>query len=254
MYLVYVDESSSPQKAGGGVSYAFLIIHDQKIKETDGKLEIFAQEMYDKHTLIVTPSVYSSSVDYEYWKQYSRFIEIHATELFGGKNKYHSIRQEIRKSIYQEYIDTICKLDIAVILGCTKNVSPNGTDTRLFERCLSEVDKYVGLQPDKNFMLISDKGHEDFVRMQQEYLKKNNIHDSYIIDPPLFANSHESKFIQIADILAYSICKNENPEPNQKKWKKDVLKNAIEEKIAKSILDTRAFKKDKRNLGIVRTY
>lgn len=184
-------------------------------------------------------------------------FELHATKLCRGAGRYPvNHNRGFRAQLFYEAIGKIEKLDGLQVMNASIERSANIKDRlKLFENILNRIN--VTLR-NKNGIcnLICDEGNEVKRRELVRAMKQRNLINVWgkikdmpldrIIGDPSFIDSKDSHFIQIADLVAFSLLRNEHPLANTHEF----VKTAFEQ--LDKVLIKEASRRDPRGKGIVR--
>ncbi len=157
--------------------------------------------------------------------------ELHATEFVAGRGRYapKDISKYVRTQIFSEVLKFIATLPEIEIINVKIKVPgcPVDPHLRAFERLLNRIQ--ASLEDHKTEgLLILDEGKEGMLRKTAREMaainfipskygawdgghRSKNIALSRLVEDPLFKASHNSYFLQLADIVAFSLLKREVP-------------------------------------------
>ena len=150
--------------------------------------------------------------------------EFHATEFVAGRGRLgpNIVTKHRRSQIFISAMHLLTQMPVKIFISC-RSSNPKWA----FDRLLTRVHKTVGLSGNKA-VLIWDAGKESeitkTVRRLQVY---NPIFTSYgannnpitnIIEDPVFKDSKQSYFIQLADFVAYALLRREQPLASKNKY------------------------------------
>ena len=233
--LIYIDESYDEQN----YAYSAIFVPVEQWNEIFQKVLLWRQGLHKTHGVDVNG-------------------EIHSTEFVGGRGQPITNRdRSYRAQLFNSFLKEIENLPhIRIINGITNNKLHHET---LFEYVVTRINNT--LKYDKSLgILICDEGNENkLISMVRRMKKENNIWSSYyigvqrscpldhIIEDPLFKTSKSSYFIQIADMVAYSLLRNEHPVEGKTLADVQSAFENLDKVLVKS-----AFSKDPRHKGIVR--
>lgn len=235
VYLIYIDESYDETH----YAYSAVFVPIDKWKEILQKVVEWRTDLQ---------KIYGIDIN----------SEIHSTEFVGGRGNPSSNRdKKYRARLFNGFLKEIEKLPyVRIINGIT-------ADKRRYETLFKYFVTRINNTLSKNNaygVLICDEGDEGKLVSMVRKLKKENLiwskysfgeHRScpldHIIEDPLFKTSKSSYFIQISDMVAFSLLRNEKPIIG--KTLPDVQK-AFDN--LDKVLVKEAFGKDYRGKGIVR--
>lgn len=175
-------------------------------------------------------------------------IELHATNFVAGRGEPLRTRDKLfRAELFYEAIGRIEAMsDIKIINDFTNNKKEH---IKLFEKMLNKINDM--LKAYKGFgVLICDEGNEKKLTSTMRKMKRHNhmpdIFDNYghnstlgniflerIIEDPLFKNSKSSYFIQLADMVAFSLLRNKVPIEGSTKPKVQEAFNQLNQVLVK---------------------
>ena len=210
MHLFYIDASG---EQGKYYVYTALAIHDGKWRPAFNKIKKFRQELKKDYGL---------RVDYE----------LHAWKFLSGKGDLGpKLRtKESRYEVFQKTLEFMCTVD-----GFRLFNSVNVNEQYAFERMVNRIERTMKERKSRA-MLICDEGEEQtFIRRirkmnvfnhipsnrgawSDDGTKTRNITLEHIIEDPIFKNSEESYFVQLADFCAYALLRMDRPIPDKAKY------------------------------------
>ena len=235
VFLIYIDESYDPRY----FAYAAVFVPVDKWNDIFQKLLSWRQSLHKNHGIDAN-------------------AEIHSTEFVGGRGQPITNRDKnYRAKLFNSFIKEIENLPhIRIINGITIDKRRH---EKLFKYFVTRINNT--LQKHNAYgILICDEGDESkLISMVRRLKKENQIWSCYslgesrscpldhIIEDPLFKTSKSSYFIQMADMIAFSLLRNEHPiqghtMPEVQKAFENLDKVLVKE----------AFAKDPRRKGIVR--
>lgn len=239
-YLIYIDESYDESH----FAYSAMFVPAFEWNHYFGQLLQWRHNWFDQHQI---------PLDYE----------LHATKFVGGRGEFPSNRNKTyRGDLFFEAIGRIESIDgIQVINGITTDKKKH---LLLFEYILNRINRTLEAK-DSYGILVCDEGNENRLtsivrRMKKENHIPSSAYHYYwngtsarnlplqrIIEDPLFKTSKSSYFIQLADLLAFSLLRNERPLHGR------TLPAVISafDQLDKTLI-REAFSGDKRQKGIVR--
>lgn len=167
----------------------------------------------------------------EFRDEFSLFIrkELHASDFVAGRGRAGSttISMYDRSRIFRRLIESIHELPEARV--CT-SILPAKNKQWALERLLNRCEKALRARQ-AHGVLISDAGNEGDIRALMRRMRRSNqipsrsgawgstksatknIPITQLIEDPVFRDSSESYFIQLADFLAFSLFRREHPTP-----------------------------------------
>lgn len=239
MYLIYLDESYDETH----YAYSAMFINAFRWNEYFNHLLEWRMDWFKSHQVALD-------------------TELHATNFIAGRGQPHHNRDKAyRASLFYEAIGRIEAMrDIKIINAITENKKKYKT---LFGWMLTRINKT--LEAHNSFgILICDEGNENeltsivrtmkkenYVPDQLMYYgfngRKRNLPLERIIEDPLFKTSKSSYFIQLSDMVAFSLLRNEKPITGSTQPKVQTAFDQLDKSLVKV-----AFKADTRGKGIIR--
>jgi hypothetical protein len=239
-YLIYIDESYDETH----YAYSAMFVPAFQWNQYFDKLVAWRREWFEIHQI---------PLDYE----------LHATKFVGGRGEFPTNRdKDYRAALFNEAIGRIEEIDegLKIINGITKSKKRHMI---LFEYMLNRINSTLKYHQSYG-VLICDEGNENKLTATVRKMKKeNHIPDRIdmygyngasrnlplerIIEDPLFKTSQSSYFIQLADLLAFSLLRNEKPLDGSTL---EAVRTAFE-RLDKTLVKV-AFKADPRGKGIIR--
>lgn len=239
MYLIYIDESYDETH----YAYSALFINAFKWNEYFNSIINWRKDWFQNH-------------------QISLETEIHATDFIAGRGQPHHNRDKIyRSELFHEAIGRIENMhDVKVINAITNDKKKH---MLLFDWMLTRINNTLKAN-NAYGVLICDEGNENKLTSVVRTMKKSNhIPDRVdfyghnnavrnlplerIIEDPLFKTSKSSYFIQLVDMLAFSLLRNEKPVLGSTL---PLVQTAFEQ--LDNVLVKIAFKNDTKKKGIIR--
>jgi len=201
LYFVYIDESYDETH----YAYSAIFINAFAWNDTFKDVVNWRKKWFDQHNI---------PLDYE----------LHATKFVGGRGEFPSNRNKtFRADLFFEAIGFIEGISgIFIINAITSNKRSHLT---LFEYMLNRISRTLQTKGAIG-ILICDEGNEHKLTAKVRQMKKRNwipndsglypsgsrnIPLERIIEDPLFKTSKSSYFIQLADFVAFSLLRNEQP-------------------------------------------
>ncbi|HEY0323090.1 MAG TPA: DUF3800 domain-containing protein [Pyrinomonadaceae bacterium] len=226
MYLIYVDESGdSGRKAGGTPFFVIsgIIIHESYWNE------VFQSMIYLRRRWSMMYGI-------------PQRISLHATDIVNGHGDYHhsqyGLSTDNRFAIYYDALEFLASLKdkIHILNVFIRKDKILKADLDVFEwgwkffiqRFHNSIDTGGVLFQEKNYgMLVTDRTHDDHLRklLRQmrafNYIKSKvagttpyyNVLTTRVLDDPVPRNSRHSYFIQMADLVAFSLARRDYPRP-----------------------------------------
>jgi hypothetical protein len=234
MYLVYIDESYDT----GFFAYSAVFVPAFDWYKVFNKVTKWREYLFKTY-----------SIELEY--------ELHSTKFIRGEGQPHNNRdKKFRAILFNDFFKTFESIiGVLVINGITVKENRN----KLFEYTLNRIDTCL-FRNNAYGILICDEGNEgNLISIQRQMRKSNYIPSkincgetinsplSRIIEDPLFKTSNSSYFIQIADMIAFGLLRNEHP---VEKSTLPEVANAFDN--LDKILVKEASSKDYKKKGIIR--
>jgi hypothetical protein len=239
MYLIYVDESYDQTH----YAYSAIFINAFRWNEYFNHLLEWRMDWFKNHQVALDK-------------------ELHSTDFIAGRGQPHHNRDKVyRASLFYEAIGRVEAMrDIKIINAITENKKNHQT---LFNWMLTRINNT--LKANNAFgILICDEGNENELTSIVRKMKKENYIpdrlDCYgfnggkrnlplerIIEDPLFKTSKSSYFIQLSDMIAFSLLRNEKPIAGSTQSKVQAAFDQLDQSLVKI-----AFKSDRRRKGIIR--
>jgi hypothetical protein len=187
--------------------------------------------------------------------------EFHATKFVAGRGNLGALVTKNRRArIFDETLDFIAsRTNVRILNTCV----PRAHETRAFERLVDRLNVGAGKHiPPTHVMIISDEGknYNSLVRRMRRY---NPVHSRFgawasggivqnrpitrVVEDIVYRDSRHSQFIQLADFCAFALLRSENPVASRSYYGLDKSFDRL-----RAVLQTKAFAKDPRGLGIIR--
>lgn len=198
MYLLYLDESGEPSNWVDHTHFVIggVAVHEGQVSDLIQKLKVIQERHF--------PGV-------------SVPIEFHATHIKHAKGLFNSFsynkREEILQEIYGLIRDTgfpnIIVFAAALSIDAAKSATQVRSDT--FEEVCSEFNNFLiwqhRLGHTAKGLVIIDKNREDQYRnlLGSFQTKTKYGYLGNVIDIPYFAQSHQTRMLQLADFCAYAV-------------------------------------------------
>jgi hypothetical protein len=228
MYLIYVDESGTIDiQDSENFVLAGLIINEAGWFEADKKVKDLKNKYF--------PNNLGS-------------IEIHMSEIVNGNNNFHQMSREQRAGLINDIFEMIKTLDIRIVYSVVKKKKlltnlhiRNWSYKILFERLcyqLNDLNTTKGTIQYGLLLLdsICKKRDAEIWGGVTDLLKDGSGYEEnkFLIEGPVFVESHLRSPMQIIDCIAYVI--NYHYKENKRE---DEINNALEN--AFSIIDSKIF-------------
>ena len=237
MFFVYIDDSGDERVR----CYSALVVHESKWKECHALIRAHRRALKVSDKMFVTK-------------------ELHATEFVAGRGKIGAdvVTKARRGEIYRETLQMIAGLPKVRMFNaiCAKN-----KEKVLFEYLINRINRTMA-EWKSHAVIVHDEGKDftSLVRRMGVYnpiksrlgcwsdgKEYRNFPTDRILEDIFFRKSHKSDFIQMADLCAYALFRNEHPLPSKAKYG---INTAFE--CLYPICIRAANGKDVRKLGIIR--
>ena len=194
--------------------------------------------------------------------------ELHATDFIAGRGNLGAMVTKWRRArIFDEAMDFLASWDRLKILNACV---PRANEELAFERLIDRLNRHMEKKsnfleegdPEAQVIIIVDQG-KDYTGMVRRMRRFNFIPSKFgwwpgagqaknkpitrVIEDLVFRDSRRSSFIQLADFCAYALLRSENQLASKNKYGVHLAFNRL-----RPVLETRAFGKDPRKLGIIR--
>lgn len=237
MHFVYIDDSGDEKIR----CYSALILHESVWKEGYATLKEFRRSLKRSDGMFVTK-------------------ELHATEFVAGRGRVGNqiVPKGRRCELFRNTLGMIASLPKISLMNA---IAPRHQEKQVFERLVNRINKAMA-EWRSNALIIHDEGKDytSLVRRMSVYnpirsmygkwpggAEYKNIPTAHILEDIVFRQSHRSDFIQMADLCAYALFRNEYPLPSKTKYGLD---KAFE--ILHPICNKKAYARDPKRLGIIR--
>lgn len=198
MYLLYIDESGSPDDQAHPFVVGGLALQAQRVAAIRRDVEAIFAKHLDPHD------------------PHHRGLELHATELLGGKNRWRRIPRDVRMAIRDDVLrllgaQTAYHRLFAVVRspGAIKHADPL---ERVFEELLLRFSSFLARQripASRHGIVIADKAkYESTLQPMASKWRDDGTRFhrlTNIAEVPLFVDSAETRLIQLADFVAHSV-------------------------------------------------
>jgi hypothetical protein len=239
MWFAYIDESKDPGKF---CVYTALITSGDRLASTYQKVKTFRRELSRDHGIYMA-------------------YELHAWKFAPGRGRpaRRTILKDERAEIYRKILQFVVDSQAFVVVS-----SASTNPQYALERLVNRINKAAAVKSE-HALLFFDEGEEAEIRKRLRRMsvynpipskqgtwsytgqRTRNIPLDRILEDPIFKDSRQSYFIQLADFCAYACLRMERPIPNRSKYGYDniyeVLKPASRPFINPS---------DPRGMGIIR--
>jgi hypothetical protein len=237
LFLVYIDDSGDEHHR----CFSALIIHESVWREVRGRIRDFRRDLKTSDAIFITK-------------------ELHATDFVAGRGRIslEIVTKARRCEIFRETLRFIATLPkIQLING----FSTRAHEYEVFERMMNRVNRTMA-EWKSHALIICDEGKDytGLVRRMSIYnpiasqygvwpdgSKTRNIPTDRLVEDPVFRNSKQSVFIQLADFAAYALFRSEVPLASKAKYGLDLAFQELHPICLRA-----AFAKDPRQLGIIR--
>lgn len=234
MYLIYIDESYDDTH----FAYSAVFVPAFEWNRVFSDILKWRRDLFLVHRI---------PLDYE----------LHATDFVGGRGEPNENRdKDYRAGVFKNAFSVFEEINgISVMNGITRDKKSH---LKLFEYMLNRINRT--LEARNAFgVLVCDEGNENkLISIVRKMKKENDVPSQIntgqalnlplerIIEDPLFKTSKSSYFIQVADLIAFSLLRSEKAVESTRV---DV-RNAFD--VLNKVLIKQAFKNDPKQKGIVR--
>lgn len=145
-------------------------------------------------------------------------VELHGTEIQTGKKRWRNRLREERRHMMVDCLQLIAERNyirvFAAVVDPTKYTGSQSVTESMFEQISSRFDQYLSRVRRKRGesncgMILCDKTpSENAIQNYVAKFRENGHHWGSLhnmVDVPAFIDSKESRLIQLADLVAYSI-------------------------------------------------
>jgi len=230
MYFIYADESGDSGLSAGGTD--FFVITGLIVHETYWN-EIFKAFLDLRRNLSLTYGI-------------PQRIAFHATDIANGHGEYHHSRYGLtptdRFNIYREILEFLAQLSeirfLNVFIRKRRITAPMDLFEWAWQMFIQRFHTFLerggsGLAVDNDYgMLITDRTHDFQLRRLMRKLGAYNYVPSMfpglpprkllvtrVLDDPTSRESNHSYFVQMADIVAFSLARRDFPRHRLKHYK-----------------------------------
>lgn len=203
MWFAYIDESKDDNKF---FIYTAVVIKGDKWAMAFDKIKQFRKKLKDSYGIPVSQ-------------------ELHAWKFAAGKGSISNrpILKPERAKIFKEVLRFIIDCDcFGVVSSC------NVTEQYAFERLMNRINR-AAQEKEQNVLLFFDQGAETEITRRIRRMRVHNpipsrmgtwgaggdqtknIPLSNCVEDPIFKDSEQSYFIQLADFCAYALLRMERP-------------------------------------------
>jgi hypothetical protein len=210
MYLAYLDESYGTRLS----AMSLLLVPAEEWNATFDALHQFRRDLRNKDGIQVRR-------------------ELHATLFVNGRGRLGN-RMVPKSRRWDIFLEALFLLAGTPSLSLMGGVCLHGSELRLLERLVNRLQRKVK-SLDSQALLISDAGHElEYTRLVRRLRVYNPIPSAYgvwetgqtstnipadrIIEDPVFRDSRNSYFIQMADFCAYALLRREEPIADKRRF------------------------------------
>jgi hypothetical protein len=215
MWFAYIDESKDP---GRFYVYTALIMNADGWRGAFEKVKSFRRQLRDEHGIYLLK-------------------ELHAWKFAGGKGRpaKGTIGKLERSVVFRKVLRFIASSNTFVVAS-----SCNTNQQYAFERLINRLNRTArGLN--QNVVLFFDEGEERNIVSSVRRMKvfnhipsnrgvwwdtgatTKNITLDNIVEDPIFKDSEQSYFIQLADFCAYALLRMERPIASRTKYGYDTM-------------------------------
>ena len=239
MWFAYIDESKEP---GRFCAYTALITSGDRWASTFAKVKAFRQQLRDEHGVFLS-------------------YELHAWKFVPGRGR------PAKRAIYKDERAAIFKKTVQFVADCQSFVVVSSVSTSpefALERLVNRINKTASVRGEQA-LLFFDDGEEVELKKRLRRMsvynpipsnrgawastgkRTKNIPLDCILEDPIFKDSKDSYFIQLADVCAYACLRMERPIPSRTRYGIDTVYEALRP-VSRPFINHR----DPRGLGIIR--
>jgi len=192
-YIVYVDDSGDEKTA----VYTAILMPVEKWSENLTKWLVFRKNLFNTYDIPAS-------------------FELHATELIGGKTqpspsfKFGKSDLVKRQRVLELAVATVGTLDSVRIIS---KVVPHVTPEVCYSMLLSEIERVLAAEDSWAMLVVDGNGTEASHKVAHRALK---LSTRRIIEDPWHQESHLSQFVQMADIVSYTIFQAHSLRPSRR--------------------------------------
>lgn len=230
MYFCYVDESgdsgrhdpNDPEHTGS----AYFILSGLIVRDTHWKTTLDSLKSFRKHLA---------------QQAYLRYdVEFHCADLIDVHKvkEYSQISVPDRWKLIDRFAEVIgslaqCRLISVVINKVQSVLNPEDYATTAITKLYQAFDEFLKTQDDQHGVVFFDRANEQMINAHVRKLLRTgasgqtipNVTIGWIIEDPIFRVSHESMFIQAADVCTYTLKECLFPQSSRKKFNADKIYN-----------------------------
>ena len=199
MYFLYLDESGdfNNWKVNRNFVIAGVAIHE-------GQIEKYSQELEALQT--------------EFFPTIRIMVPFHGSQIMAGKEFFSDMTTENRMELFDRLYRVIGNsqfphlLLFGTVLDITRAESPTKDLGTVFSDVTIRFNSFLTRQFDVNKpnkgLVVIDQAHEERYReLFSEFKKQGTLYGSIrnIVDIPYFARSKDTRMLQLADLVAYSL-------------------------------------------------
>jgi hypothetical protein len=239
MWFAYIDESKDPGKF---YNYTALITTGDRWAATFDKVKAFRQELRRDHGIFLA-------------------YELHAWKFVPGRGRPadRAIYKAERAKVFNKVMRFVASCgSFVVVSSCSTNPQ------YALERLVTRINN-TATRLDERVLLFFDEGEEVEITKRMRKLRVNNpipsnrqvwresgkptknVPLTNILEDPIFKDSKDSYFIQLADFCAYALLRSERPIPSRTKYGMDKSYDLLRPATRRFISAT-----DSRGMGIIR--
>ena len=238
MFFVYMDDSGDEKVR----CFSAIVIHESVWKEAQARLKQFRRALKISDGMYVTK-------------------ELHATNFVAGRGQVGTkiVAKGRRCEIFRQVLGLVADLPKVRMFNA---IGSRKDERIIFERLVNRINMAVeGWK--SNAIIFHDEG-KDYTSLIRRLCVYNPIRSKFgtwsdgsvmknfplnhILEDIVFRDSRQSPFIQMADFCAYGLFRSEYPLASKTKYGLDKAFDVLG-----GICVQRAFARDHRGLGIIRT-
>jgi hypothetical protein len=199
VYLFYLDESGEPGswQQNDNFILAGVAIHEGQVRRLSGQIDAVQRRFFPS---ILVP------------------IEIHSQHIHGGKDRFRQMPSADRAALLDAAYDVIAAAGFPNLVAFITaiHVSAVTSASQALEDCLADVCQRFNTflvrqcnagHIDKGLLIMDRSGREARVRELMAEFERSGTQHGYlgnIMDVPYFADSTNTRMLQIADLVAFA--------------------------------------------------
>lgn len=203
MYLFYIDESGEPYGWNNQDNFilAGVAVHEGQIRNLSLQLD---------------------DVQRAFFPDINVPLEFHADDIHGGRNRFRKMDADARTAYLDQAYDVLTRASFPglVTFITAIHITAVTEPSQAFRMCLEDIcvrfnafliREFKAGFPNKGMMIFDKSGRETRVmELMADFGRYGTTHGSThgflgnIVDVPYFADSHRTRMLQLADLVAYA--------------------------------------------------